>query len=350
MARLVIAYDPLSRSGGLADGASTIRGSFRPCIWCMSDTGGNASCPICGRMQASYVCPPHHLPPASLLAGRYFVGVALGEGRSGISYIAYDYLLDRTVAIKELFPSSIVTRDNNKSSEVIGVEGISPGLLVHQTSRFIKEARSLANRRVGSSAIAVFDIFSENGTGYIVMERVQGMLLRDLLAKSGYLSLSETLSLMDTVFATLEELHEAGLIHRDVSPENIVIDDRGGRLVDYGLACAYRDTQSFDVGYRRAYVSPEQYVGGGQGPWTDVYSLCVILYECLTGHLPPSAFNRLAGERLEPLSEQGVCIDSPHEAAILRGMALPVSERIQSVADLRNALYAPVRDAVSPPT
>ncbi len=310
------------------------------CVWCMAEMRGAHVCPDCGRIAGTYRAPAHHLEPGTLLRGRYLVGASRGEGGFGITYVGFDATLERRVAIKEYFPEGVAQRAA-ADGRVTEARGVPSGSLERGGERFLEEARALARPRVGSAAAVALDFFAENGTAYIVMEYVDGETLREYVhRRGGRLPMDELLGLLGPVFATLGELHEAGLVHRDVSPDNVVVGEGVARLVDFGLACGVEGSARVaQNALTRDYAPPEQYANGGHGPWTDVYALCATMYECLTGSVPPSALDRLAGERIVPPTECGASLSTGQEAALMRGLSLRTSERFRSVADLEDALH-----------
>lgn len=267
------------------------------------------------------------------------VGTCLGEGGFGITYRGFDLMLERKVAIKEYFPMGLAVRDRTQSSEVREQPGAPAGSLARGGQRFLAEARTLAHPKVGSAATSL-DYLTANGTVYIVMEYVGDETLRDYVRRhGGRLALKELLTVTEPVFSTLEELHARGLVHLDVSPDNIVVGDQGARLVDFGLAREFAEEMSLpSYSFTYGYAPPEQHAGGGYGPWTDVYALSATLYECLTGEAPINSLDRIAGEKLPSLESLGVFISLRQKRALMRGLSLRVSNRIQSVAELWDGL------------
>ena len=310
------------------------------CVWCMSPTRGSQTCPQCGRRADMYHPAAHHLPPGTLLQDRYMVGVSVGEGGFGITYIGFDAMLERTIAIKEYFPLGLATRRAEESLEVVGLRGVPTGSIERGGARFLEEARMLARPGAGSSAAVALDYFAANGTSYIVMEYVGGVNLREYVReRGGKVSFGELLDLLAPVFDALRELHEAGFVHRDVSPDNIVVGDGVARLVDFGLAGGCEEDSTVrHAELKQGYAPPEQYAGGGSGTWTDVYALSATMYECLTGQVPPDALDRLAGEPMALPHELGADITPAQEAALIRGLALKASERLRTIDELQEAL------------
>lgn len=296
------------------------------CAWCMSLMEGSQTCPQCGRRLDMYHPAAHHLPLGTLLQDRYLVGASLGEGGFGITYIGFDVTLERTVALKEYFPSGLAARRAEESLEVVELRGVPTGSIERGSARFLEEARVLARPGAGSSAAVALDYFAANGTAYIVMEYVGGVALREYVREhGGKVSLGELLDLLVPMFNALRELHEEGFVHHDVSPENIVVGDGVARLVDFGLARGCEgESAALQTEFKHGYTPPEQYAGGGSGMWTDVYALSATIYECLTGRVPPDSLDRLVGE---PMA-------LPHELGADAFAEKPCEHKLVSVAIL----------------
>lgn len=290
------------------------------------------------------VCP-YHLPPGTELLGRYQIGRVLGEGGFGITYEGLDQQLDRKVAIKEYFPVDKASRLSENSLEVVRYANTAP-LFEKGLESFLKEARALAKMDKLWEIVGVTDHFEENGTAYIVMEFVEGITFKEFTAKhGGRVPAEELMPLVEPLLLSLEKMHQMGLIHRDISPENLMLENGTVRLLDLGSA---REPGSGNatvtVMLKRDYAPLEQYLGKVQGPWTDVYGLCATLYYCLTGQVPPPSIDRLGGEKLPSPRELGADISLSQERALLRGMGLQPRRRFQSMSELHKALYGGVKN------
>lgn len=286
------------------------------------------------------ICP-YHLPPGTELAGRYQIGGVLGEGGFGITYAGMDCQLDVKVAIKEYFPMDKATRLAANSLEVVQYAGAAT-LFEKGLERFWQEARSLAKMGKLKEIVGVTDYFRENGTAYIVMEFVEGITFKELAAQyDGRVPAKELLPLVEPLLLSLGKMHQMGLIHRDISPDNLMLEDGAVRLLDLGSAREPGDGNStVTVMLKRDYAPLEQYLGKEQGPWTDVYALCATLYYCLTGQAPPPSIDRLGGEKLPAPRELGADITLAQEWALLRGMKLQPRRRFQSMDELHAALFS----------
>ena len=308
------------------------------CMYCMNEMDRTAAvCPHCGKSR-EYVTPPHRLMPGTVLAGRYIVGVAKGEGGFGITYTGKDTRLERLVAIKEYFPSGLVNRNGTASpivtqtTEESGVEAFERG-----RERFLNEARTLAMFSGEMGIVNILDFFEENNTAYIVMEYLDGVSLNDYLKTNGIMSPEDALTILMPIMLSLKKIHKQGLIHRDISPSNIMVLKNTVKLIDFGAARHATGTgnKSISLMLKPGYAPEEQYRSKGvQGPWTDVYALCATIYKCITGVTPDEANDRLHNDELRKPSELGANVSPAFEAALLKGMSILQQDRYQSIDEL----------------
>ena len=137
-------------------------------------------------------------------------------------------------------------------------------------------------------------------------------------------------------------MHEHGLIHRDISPDNLMLEHGVVRLLDFGCAReSTRGTETLTIALKQGYAPVEQYQQKGQGPWTDIYALCATIYFCLTGKAPPQALDRITADGLVPPSKLGVPIPPGQEDALLKGLRLSPGRRFRSMEEFHGALYSP---------
>lgn len=312
------------------------------CPYCMGSVRPGEPCPVCGLTQGSYTPAPHHLPPGTVLMDRYLIGRALGEGGFGITYIGRDLRLEMKVAIKEYFPSDRAARDADASMDVHSCMGRGNPGYEQGLSRFLCEARTMARMEKQPQIVMVRDYFEANNTAYIVMEYVEGTNFIDLAARrGGRIPASELFPLIEPLFTALSAMHKAGLIHRDISPDNLMLEQGSVRLLDFG--CARESSQGTDstmaVALKQGYAPIEQYQCMGQGPWTDVYALSATIYFCLTGRVPPKSLDRLLSDELAEPRVLGVDITLEQQRALLRGMEINPEKRCQTVDELYSGLY-----------
>ena len=314
------------------------------CLNChklMSQPGG--VCEYCG-FDNSAPKSPHHLPPRTILAGKYMTGRVLGEGGFGITYMGYDLNLDCTVAIKEYYPAGFVSRETTIRNTVSFLTGMDQDYYNTGMEKFLNEAKALAKFSELPGIVRVRDFFRENGTAYIVMDYIEGTTLaQELEALGGRMPAAEVLNRMEPLIRSLSVVHKNGVIHRDISPDNIMQNTRGElKLLDFGAARELAsDSKSISVMLKPGYAPEEQYrTHGEQGPWTDCYAVCATMYKLMTGVTPPESLERMADDKLVPPTRLGASLTMSQEQALLMGMAVKVENRFKSMEALYNALYA----------
>ena len=319
------------------------------CYGCMQMKNQSPVCEHCGFDEQQHN-RPHQLPLGTVLHGQYVVGKVLGQGGFGITYIGWDTMLVTPVAIKEYYPNSAVIRNCTSSLRVASLNEVSEEYFHHSRERFIKEAKILAKLRSVPGIVHVQRLFEENNTAYIVMEYIQGINLKNYLQRLGRpLSAEEAFAVMEPVIYTLSKVHEAGLVHRDISPDNIMIQNDGtAKLLDFGSAREVENMaldkelpQSTEVILKHGFAPLEQYRRRGNlGSWTDIYALCATIHYCLTGAVPSGALERLGGEsdvdwhRIPGLMDYQI-------SALERGFELRPENRIQTARELWDGLFDP---------
>lgn len=304
-------------------------------------------CEHCHKNQEEYVSAIHHLKPGSLLKERYLIGSVLGEGGFGITYIGRDTYLDMEVAIKEYFPSGAVNRNNTDSMEISALVGETKAGFEKGKQGFLSEARTLAKFSKEQSIVSVRDFFEENNTAYIVMEYLEGIDLKDYISQNGKISFEVAISMLSPIMSSLSKIHSQGLIHRDISPANVMIlKDGTVKLLDFGAARTVNtvDEKSLSVLLKPGFAPEEQYRSkGNQGSWTDVYALSATLYKMVTSVTPDDAMNRLFSDEVQAPSELNEQVTPEQSAVILKGMSIYQKDRYQTVEQLQqacnNALY-----------
>ncbi len=318
------------------------------CYGCMKPIPVDADCcPHCGYDNRTKN-ELHQLPAGTVLKEQYLIGKVLGQGGFGITYMGWDLYLEIPVAIKEYFPSGAVSRNSKESTDVISGSGEVGARFRNSRERFMREVKMLARMSDIPEIVHVKTFFLANNTAYIVMEYIKGVTLKDYVkTKGGRLTLAEALQILDPIMGALEKVHKAGLVHRDISPDNIMLLDNGtAKLLDFG---AVRDvgladpdqpiTKSTEAILKQGYAPVEQYQGkGALGPWTDVYAMCATLYYCLTGSIPADAPGRVLGEEITWFGELGVSVPDGLEDLLKEGMEIRTRDRIQDMATLRKRL------------
>lgn len=324
------------------------------CLYCFGDLDDHRVCKSCRRPADDTRVPATHLPQRSVLGDehKYLFGKALGQGGFGITYFGWDLALGRRVAIKEYFPSHYVTRMLGTNNVVIiapqFAEASNRGL-----RRFIEEARILAKVKNLPGIVSVYDFFSANGTAYIVMEYLDGLSLKKYIhRKGGMISVDSALAILRPVMESLAEVHKMGLVHRDISPDNIIITRKNEvKLIDFGAAKqSNADGKALSVILKQGFAPPEQYTPTApQGAWTDIYALAVTIYYAITGVIPPESITRKTKDTLVPPSKLGIHIAPVVEFALMKALAVEVKDRYHDLSDLVSALY-PQNVPVRPPS
>jgi serine/threonine protein kinase len=317
------------------------------------EAAAESRCPNCFSAPLSTPCrrcgwasgldnPPPALALGTVLDGRYRIGRVLGHGGFGITYLAWDENLHLRLAIKEYLPRDSATRAPDGVSLAV-YSGPAAEQFAYGLERFLEEARALARFDQHPGIVTVKSFFRAHGTGYSVMEFVDGLTLKQYLGQQpeGRLAFEPALKLLMPVMDALRAVHKDGLLHRDITPDNIYLSQDGRvKLLDFGAArfAAGEHSRSLSVILKPGYAPEEQYrTRGQQGPWTDVYSLAATLYRAITGQVPPEALDRLDADELVPPSQLGAVIAPEQEAVLVRALAVRASARFESVEALQRA-------------
>ena len=285
----------------------------------------------------------HCLRKGTRLIGRYTIEGVLGQGGFGITYLGMDELHEKPVAIKEFFPQGIVTR-NIEYQDTVTVTFVGEKDNYEKgKERFLKEARTMAKFSKDKGIVKALDFFEINNTAYIVMEYLEGVTLKQYLRENKRIDAEDLVELLVPLIESLDEIHSQGLIHRDISPDNImVLPDGRIKLMDFGAARDYTEfgEKSLSIVLKPGYAPPEQYqTHGVQGPWTDIYALCATMYKCITGENPPDAIERVMDDHLKKISAFGIPVLPQIEEAIIKGMSVAANDRYQNVGDFCEDLY-----------
>ena len=312
------------------------------CLGCMEDLQGYP-CPHCGYDPVKEKRPEYALPQETILAGKYLVGRVLGQGGFGITYIGWDLALERKVAIKEYYPSGQVSRSPGTRSLTWYTNEPAVQAREDGMKMFLKEARKMVKADSIPGVVRVLDLFQENGTAYIVMDFVSGETLKTRLQKTGPMTWTQAAPIFRPAIRAMEQVHQAGLIHRDLSPDNLMLTPEGKvKILDLGAAKDLNiNTGASSMQVAKSGFSPfEQYTQrGGSGPWTDVYAMAATLYFTLTGKLPPVATDRVDEDTI---SWDIPCLDTLPGAALAamkKAMAVSAKKRTQSMEELEKGLF-----------
>ena len=309
---------------------------------CFGDLNLQRVCVNCTKKSDDTPSLPHHLPQRTVLNNRYLVSKALGEGGFGITYLAWDLTQGTKCAIKEYYPSGYVNRVP-KSNQVIINSKQNQAASNRGLKRFIDEAKILARIKNLPGIVSVKDFFSANGTAYIVMEFLDGISLKKYMQrKGGRITTDEVLTILRPVMESLIHVHDMNLIHRDISPDNILITKYNEvKLIDFGAAKQSNlDGKSLSIVLKQGFAPEEQYrTHGEQGPWTDIYALGVSIYYCITGKLPPESIQRMYKDAIVKPSEHKAVISHAQENALMKSLAVFSKNRYQDMDQMIKGLY-----------
>ena len=310
------------------------------CMYCMGeyDEDIDVICPYCGNDVVDIINDSTCLQAGTVLKHRYVLGRVLGDGGFGITYMGFDKALKRKVAVKEFFPNECVTRQKGET-EVTPLSGERGERYASGLKSFQEEAQRLANLGSVDGVVNVFDVFAANGTAYIVMEYLSGDTVAQMVEKSHMLGFGKTMNIIVPVLRSLIKIHKAGIIHRDVSPQNI-IRTREGKivLIDFGAARSNAFTvskSSMSVVLKQGYSPIEQYDNKlKQDTYTDVYAVAATLYYMLTGITPDFANSRLLDDNLPPVSQLRSDLPKELDDILSHALAVRPEDRTQTVQEL----------------
>ena len=323
------------------------------CVGCMKPLTAEGRCAYCGLQQDKYRPIPRCLRPGMCLRDRYVLGRVLGEGSFGISYIAWDCLLDTVVAIKEYFPASLVSRHISEEDEDTNVyiyEKRESQKYQESLKKYLGEAKSLSAYYDLDGTVSVRDFFYANNTAYIVMGwYVDGISVKEYVEKNGPIEGEKFLRMLEPVIQSLAKVHQTGVLHRDISPDNMLLTrDEKLVLIDFGAARKenINMTRSMTVVFKRGFSPEEQYrTRGQQGAWTDVYALCATAYYALTGKAPDESIQRVLEDDMPSLTEMtDVDLPMQQKRAFMKGMTVDFHHRYQTMDELYQGLYQQGRD------
>lgn len=318
------------------------------CPHCMSPETGDY-CTRCGG-KIRWENPGQLLPVGTVLQGeghRYQVGAYLGQGGFGVTYIALDLDSMQKTAVKEYFPTQCAMRGpGGKVEAKQEKEELFEGGRYH----FVQEAIMLASLEGMPAVVQGLEYMETNGTAYLVMEYLDGTPLYRMVNENGRIPAGELMPRLRPLLRDIGKLHGKGVIHRDISPDNVMwMKDGTLKLLDFGCARAVEDGKSMTVLLKHGFAPVEQYQTRGQGPWTDVYALSATVYYCLTGTIPQTATERLMEDKLQPPTALGAALTPEEEGALLWGMTVNPKQRPGDMAALSGRLF-PEADIPQNPT
>gem|GEM_PF-1055204 len=350
----------METTGLFVGGSTTEDGKYRLCLNCMEYYDSSETvCKHCGCTNDSVISEPLYLKPGSVLAGRYIVGRILGHGSFTATYLAFDEKLKRKIAIKEYFPNTMgATRKLDEDNVIIPDDEKVRRRFIEGKQKFLEEGRILSQLENEDGIVHVYDSFEENNTSYISMEYLDGETLQSFLDRPENLgkkwTQKEVLDLMIPVMNATSKVHEKGVFHRAICPENIfVVKDSIGalkaKLVDFGSIrfLSGSHSKSLTVVIHPGYSAEEQYHGDGvHGTYTDVYALGAVIYRLVTGSRPTDAFERWGqiqnGSR-DTLKDPGDInkgLSDNFETAVLNALNAKIEDRTQTVEQFMEELVS----------
>ena len=320
------------------------------CPGCMQHLkDSNTTCPHCGYPEKRLTVKDS-LPIFSILAGKYLLGAPLGKGGFGITYIAMHLPDEKIVAIKEFFPANLAVRDTDNET-VVPADDTKAVYYRTGMKSFSEEGRILYLLSDIEHVVHVAEQIQANNTTYLVMEYVPGISLKKYMKQQQKLfSEQETLTLMQPILSALQAMHQKGILHRDISPENLMLSPNNTlTLIDFGAARTFSrsDDDNLTVILKRGYAPEEQYHSNSrQGPWTDLYAVCAVMYQMLTGILPQEASARAEEDHLTPISRiEGLSLSPSTCAALEKGLQMDPMERYPDIGALMKVLYPAKKEA-----
>ena len=311
------------------------------CMNCFSVKGQYEVCPFCGYAEGTPPEQPHYLTSGTVIGNHFIVGTVIGIGGFGITYKCFDITLGVVVAVKEFYPVGLVNRAPGESRVGL-LSGEKQNQYKVQLNRFLMEAQSVAQFSKAKDIVNIYDYFEENGTAYIIMEYIDGVLLKDYLERQGPMHPNVAMSITMLIIDAVKKIHSKGIIHRDISPDNIFITDENSvKIFDFGAA-QLNDTQEGMEGekvIKVGYSAPEQYrEKSRQGFYTDVYSVGAILYQMLTGTKPIESTEREYKDELKSPLELGIKVNSNVDRAVMEALAVKPELRFQGIQQFEDAL------------
>lgn len=310
------------------------------CENCFEPTTGGV-CKSCGFNPEDNAPDTSLLAPGTVLINRYVIGRTIGKGGFGVTYLAYDALVGKKIAIKEYFPHQSAQRTTG-SAEVSVASAESEEAFRKGAEKFYNEARLVSRFNGNPNIVGIYDSFYENSTAYMAMEYLEGCTLKDYIREHGVLSASKALFAAKSIASALIVAHSANVLHRDITPDNVILCKNGDiKLIDFGAArqVVTELSQNFTAILKPGFAPPEQYSKkGNQGPWTDVYAVGTTLYFMLTTDIPDDPSVRFDED--DTFKENTYDIDPALWEVIAKATKLKMNERYADAYELKKALDA----------
>ncbi|MBO4866685.1 MAG: PASTA domain-containing protein [Ruminococcus sp.] len=313
--------------------------SVKLCMGCMNELGADGHCHYC-----SYTDDiPHlqaYLAPRTVLDNRYVIGKMLSYNGEGASYICYDMVGKCKCVCREYMPDTLCER----APDGLTLNVNRDCLAKYKTfmSEFADMNKVLSRMRNLTHIVTAKDMFAENNTTYVILEYVEGVSLKKFLqSNKGFLTWEQVKKLFVPLFTTLNIIHNAGIIHRGISPENIIVTTDGElKLTGFCISSIRTSNTGMMPEFYSGYTAPEQYSSlQWQGTWTDVYAVAAVIYRILTGNMPLDANTRIHNDTLMEASRINPRIPLHISDALAQAMAVRGEERTQTVTELVSGLF-----------
>ncbi len=305
----------------------------------MNEKESDGPCEKCGYSNdAPYL--PSYLAPGTILNDRYIVGKLLSYNGEGATYIGFDKVTSAKVTIKEYMPDTLCSR--KKGDPQIVVDSNQLPLYKTYMSEFVELNKALLKARSMTHIQTVLDIFPQNNTAYVIFEYINGITLKTYLANcSGELTWDRVKELFPPILTTLSLVHSAGIIHRGISPQTILVTEKNElKLIDFQISAGRTTGTEIACEMYPGYSAPEQYSSAEwQGTWTDVYGISATLYRVLTGCAPTESISRLGNDNCPEPMVINRNVPSHVSKVIMNGLKLNTSNRIQTITELVVKLF-----------
>lgn len=294
-------------------------------------------CPCCGYDPSDSVSSPTLLQPGSVLSDKYIVGGVIGVGGFGVTYLAYDKSEGRKVAIKEYFPRDIAHRAAYDPAVIADDSEIFD----EGAEKLFREAKMVSDFKDNPNIVKIYDVFRANNTVYLIMEFLRGKTIKGYICDCGVLDAPRALYVARCVLNALSAMHGVSVLHRDISPDNIILCGNGDiKLIDFGAArrVVEERTQNFSTIVKYGFAPPEQYrKKTKQGAWSDIYSVGSTIYYALTGDIPADPMSRFDNND-DTFTENNFGIEEGLWSVITKAAKLNAEERYQNAEEMLAAL------------
>lgn len=310
--------------------------SVRRCLGCMRPIGEEDPCPYCGYSKND-PAPVNALPPKTVLSNTYVVGKVLDMGQDGISYIGFDGYSQKPVLIREFMPQSLAQRQGSQVMPLEGQEAMYKALL----SDFEELYTALSNLKQLPSLRRVERLILANNTCYVICEYFDCITLSQYLQENaGELDWEMAAPMFRRLMEDISVMHQHGVLHRGISPDSLVLTANGEMKLTHFTVSGFWGENGRPAQLAEGYAAPEQYSKTApHGEWTDVYSLCAVLYKVLSGTMPPAADTRTVNGNLIPLNQLVEGVPPVVSQGIMAGLMVDQQLRLRNMRQLIQAVY-----------